>query len=190
MFKAIVTDAVISKGYENNPALRFFEGENASSSNVRFRIGKSVYDSRAEKNQRWVNITVKAFGYICERIKKMELKEGSHVHIIGRLDEETWDDNGTKKSAWVIIADEIEYAYGGNQNSDNQSGSNSEGANTTGQGNTGTPPPTAQNGNAGSPAGAAGDGSSPQGEFPAGFEGHEPFTGGTNPFMPDASATE
>lgn len=189
MFKAIVTDAVISKGYGDNPALRFSEGGENGSSNVRFRIGKTAYDSRVEGNQRWINMTVKAFGYICDRIKKMELKEGSHVHIIGRLDKETWDDNGTQRSDWVLIVDEIEYAYSGNQNNGNQNGSNGTGANTAGQGGAGTPTPEAQNGSAGSPANAAGDGQPPQGEFPQGFEGHEPFTGGKNPFIPDENQT-
>ena len=188
MFKAIVTDAVISRGYENNPALRFFEGENANASNVRFKIGKTVYDSRAEKNQRWVNITVKAFGYICERIKKMDLKEGSHVHIIGRLDEETWDDNGTKKSAWVIIVDEIEYAYSGNQNNGNKNGQTGAGAGNANAGGTAAPQPEPQSGDAGSPANAAGDGP-PQGGFPEGFEGHESFTDGKNPFIPETDQT-
>ena len=36
---------------------------------VRFRIGKKVYDPNAENNARWVNLAVKGFGPICERIK-------------------------------------------------------------------------------------------------------------------------
>ena len=49
MFKVIATDVVISKGYDGAPALRF--SENGES--VRFRIGKKVYDTRAENNTRW-----------------------------------------------------------------------------------------------------------------------------------------
>ena len=48
MFKVIATDVVISKGYDGAPALRF--SENGES--VRFRIGKKVYDTRAENNTR------------------------------------------------------------------------------------------------------------------------------------------
>lgn len=66
MFKVIATDVVISKGYDGAPALKF--SENGES--VRFRIGKKVYDTRAENNTRWVNLSVKAFGPVCERIKK------------------------------------------------------------------------------------------------------------------------
>ena len=48
MFKAIAADVVVSKGYDGAPALRF--SENGES--VRFRIGKKVYDTRAENNTR------------------------------------------------------------------------------------------------------------------------------------------
>ena len=60
-----------------------------------FRIGKKVYDTRAENNTRWVNLSVKAFGPVCERIKKMQLKESSFINILGRLDEDVWEDSTT-----------------------------------------------------------------------------------------------
>ncbi len=118
MFKVIATDVVISKGFDNAPALRFSE----NGDNVRFRIGKKVYDTKAENNTRWVNMAVKAFGDICERIKKMQLKEGSLIHLTGRLDEESWKDtnSGEQKSQTVIILDEIEYASGGSKSKENQ----------------------------------------------------------------------
>ena len=118
MFKVIATDVVISKGFDNAPALRFSE----KGDSVRFRIGKKVYDTRAENNTRWFNVSVKAFGDVCERIKKMQLKEGSFVHLTGRLDEESWKDQSTNesKSQTVIILDEIEYASGGSKPKDSQ----------------------------------------------------------------------
>lgn len=118
MFKVIATDVVISKGFDNAPALRFSE----KGDSVRFRIGKKVYDTRAENNTRWFNVSVKAFGDVCERIKKMQLKEGSFVHLTGRLDEESWTDQSTNesKSQTVIILDEIEYASGGSKPKDSQ----------------------------------------------------------------------
>ena len=111
MLKVFATDVVVSKGYDNAPALKF--GEKGDS--VRFRIGKKVYDAKAEGNNRWMNISVKAFGALCDRIKKMKIKEGSLLNLIGRLDEDTWTDNGTGevKKAPVIILDEVEYASGG-----------------------------------------------------------------------------
>lgn len=98
MFKVIATDVVISKGYDGAPALKF--SENGES--VRFRIGKKVYDTRAENNTRWVNLSVKAFGPVCERIKKMQLKESSFINILGRLDEDVWEDSTTheKEAPW------------------------------------------------------------------------------------------
>lgn len=124
MFKTFATNVVVSKGYEGAAALRY--SENGES--VRFRIGQKVYDSRVEGNYRWLNISVKAFGAVCERIKKMKLKEGSFVNLTARLDEEKWIDKETKeeKSQHVLIVEDIEYAYvgksGENQNaSQNQS---------------------------------------------------------------------
>ena len=119
MFKVFATDVVVSKGYDNSSALKFSD----DGTSVRFRIGKKVYDTRAENNTRWVNVSVKAFGTVCERIKKMQLKEGSFIHIAGRLDEDNWVDttSNEKKSQIVIILDEIEYASGGgNKSKDNQ----------------------------------------------------------------------
>lgn len=117
MLKVFATDVVVSKGFGDAPALKFTESQNGDS--VRFRFGSKVYDSRAENNTRWINMTVKAFGPVCERIKKMQIKEGSYINIIGRLDEDTWEDEKTKekKSMMVIILDEVEYAAGGGDKS-------------------------------------------------------------------------
>lgn len=134
MLKLIATDVVISKGYNGAPALRFSD----KGDSVRFRIGKKVYDSRAENNTRWVNLSVKAFGPICERISKMQLKEGSFVHLSGRLDEEVWQDQETQeeKSMTVVVLEEIEYASGGgNKANDSQGKTNGNG--TTHQTQTG-----------------------------------------------------
>lgn len=118
MLKVFATQVVVSKGYDNNPALRFSEkGES-----VRFRIGKKVYDPHAENESRWINLSVKAFNGICERIKKMQLKEGSYINVSGRLDEETWtdQDSGQSRSTMVIILDDIEYASSGSKSKENQ----------------------------------------------------------------------
>lgn len=106
------TNVVVSKGYEGKPALRF-GGENNST--VRFRVGCKVYDSNAENNTRWINLSMKAFGKVCEQIKKMDLKDGSWINFIGRLDEDKWEDrdSGDTKSQMVIILDKVEFAGGG-----------------------------------------------------------------------------
>ena len=111
MLKVFATQVVVSRGYDGAAAIKFSEKGDA----VRFRIGKKVYDPNAENNARWINLAVKGFGPICERIKKMQLKDGSFVNLIGRLDEDVWEDQQTheKKSAMVIILDDIEYASGG-----------------------------------------------------------------------------
>ena len=106
MLKLFATEVIVSKGYDNAPALRFSE----KGDSVRFRIGARVYDTRAEGNTRWVNLSVKAFGTVCDRVKRMQLKEGSRINLVGRFDEDVWEDTKTheKKSASVIILDELE----------------------------------------------------------------------------------
>ena len=116
MFKVIASEVVVSKGFDNKPAIKFSEKGDF----VRFRIGTKVYDSRADKNHRWINVGVKAFGPLCERIRKMQLKEGSFVTLIGRYDEDIWEDEKTKekRSVPVIILEDIEYCFsGGSKNS-------------------------------------------------------------------------
>jgi len=117
MFKAIVTNAIISKGYDGADALQY---SNSESSIVHFKFGYRVYDGRTESKHRYINMSAKAFGPICERIKKMGLTEGSHINIEGRIDEEKWEEGEQKRSRHVIIVDEIEYSSSGN----GQSGSN------------------------------------------------------------------
>ena len=86
--------------------MRFSESDGVS--RVRFRVGKRVYDSRCENNHRYINLRVKASGDLCERIRKMKLKEGSFINISGRYDEETIkdDETGKEKTYPIIILDE------------------------------------------------------------------------------------
>jgi len=160
MIKMIVTNAVVSKGYSGADALRFSQnGENKS---VRFRIGVSVYDKTADNNRRYVNITAKAFNGACSRIDGMKLDSGMYVNIIGRFDEETWEDQATheKKSAPVLIVDDIEFCHNG---SGKQSGSDNGTAPTGEQDQ--APPATG-------------------GQQPNNFTGFEGF-GGMNPYFPE-----
>lgn len=160
MLEVIATSAVVSRGYDGAAALRFSEKGDA----VRFRIGKKVYDTRAENNTRWINLTVKAFGDICERIKKMQLKEGSFINFRGRLDEDVWTDQqtGESKSTMVVVLDDIEYA-GGKPKENQESNKQQNG--------------TAPNTGAAAPAQPAAQ--SAGGQMPNGFTGYEPFGGGS-----------
>ena len=109
MLAVLITGAVISKGYQEDPAVKFSESGKA----VWFRVGKKVYDSQAKDNRRWVNLNVKGFNYMVERVQKMQLKEGVYVNIRGRLDEDEWTDkNGDTRRNLVVIAEDIEYAGG------------------------------------------------------------------------------
>ena len=160
MLKVFATQVLISKGYDNKPAISITRG-NDSAASVRFRIGKKVYDPKADNNARWLNYSVKGFGPIVNRIEKMQLKEGSFVNIMGRLDEDSWVDKESNetKSCTVIILDEIEYASGG--------GKSNNGNATNG---------TSNQAPAQAPAANTGDSS-------GGFTGYEPFGG--NSFFDD-----
>lgn len=160
MLEVIATSAVVSRGYDGAAALRFSEKGDA----VRFRIGKKVYDTRAENNTRWINLSVKAFGDVCERIKKMQLKEGSFINFRGRLDEDVWTDQqtGESKSTMVVVLDDIEYA-GGKPKENQESNKQQNG--------------TAPNTGAAAPAQPAAQ--SAAGQTPNGFTGYEPFGGGS-----------
>lgn len=109
MLAVLITGAVISKGFQDEPAIKVSDSGKA----VWFRVGKKVHDPQAEDNRRWININVKGFNYMAERIKKMQLKEGVYVNIRGRLDEDVWTDKeGNTRKNLVVIAENIEYAGG------------------------------------------------------------------------------
>ena len=150
MLRFTATNAVISRGFDNRSAVKFSEDEKV----VRFRIGERVYDKNAENNTRWVNMNVKAFGNVCERIKKMQLKEGSFINLTGRYDEDVWTDRetGEARSQPVIILDDVEYA--GARSKDNTKAESSA-SNTSEQ---------SQRSSQTAPAGS-------------GFRGYEPFGG-------------
>jgi len=163
MIKMFVTGAVISKGFNGAEALRF--SENTETPSVRFRVGVRVYDKRVENNYRYVNIGVKAFNGLVTRVRDMKLDAGSYVNIIGRYDEDSWDDKTTqeKKTAPVLIADEIEFSYGGGKQN-GEPGTASAANNAQKQ-----PAPQVNNNRAPS--------------APSNFTGFEGF-GGANPFFP------
>lgn len=165
MLKMFVTDAVVSKGYNGAPALRF--SDNGNGEIVRFRLGSRVYDKREKDNYRWLNLSVKAFGNLCERIKKMQLKEGSYVNLVARYDEETWEDSNThdQKKNPVLIVEEIEYCVSGDRQ------------NTGVKQSSVTPEPESDHYEDESQE-------SGQTKMPDNFTGYEPF-GSANPFFPE-----
>ena len=184
MMKIFISDAVVSRGYDGAPPIRFFNIESGGEFAV-FQVGKRKYDSRAENNYRWVNVKVKAFGDLCERIKKMKLKEGSFVTLCGDYDEERWTDkeSGEVRTSPVISLDDIKFSHTGGQKKE-QSGSGKEAGN---QGQQGYPPAprTPQDASA-APAAAPQSGQPMQSpmEMPQNFTGYENFSGGQNPFFP------
>lgn len=160
MLMFFASDVVVSKGYQNAPALKFSEKGDF----VRFRVGQKVYDPRSEDNHRWINITVKSFDpALVDRIRKMGLKEGSFISLSGRYDEDVWEDEETKekRSMPCVILDNLEYSGGGKRSGDGQKAATN-----------------AQNDSAPAPAAAPQEGF----QMPGNFTGYEGFGGGNNFF--------
>lgn len=161
MLKFFASNVVVSKGYQNSPAVKFSEKGDF----VRFRVGQKVYDPRADDNHRWINLTIKCFdAALVDRIRKMGLKEGSFISLSGRYDEDVWEDEESKekRSMPCIILDELEFSGGG-------SGKKSENGNSASQNTTpapATPAVTPQEGQ----------------QMPGNFTGYEGFGGGNNFF--------
>ena len=93
----------------------------------------------------------------------MQLKESSFINILGRLDEDTWEDATTheKKSMMVVILDEVEYCSSGGSKQQKDTAENS-----TAQPDVPAPPADAD-----APA-----------ETASNFTGYEPFGGGNSFF--------
>lgn len=76
-----------------------------------FRGFKSVYDSKAENNTRWLNYNFEAYGDVVEKMRKMSLKEKSFINIIGHLDQASYkDESGNSRVYEKIVVDHVEYA--------------------------------------------------------------------------------
>ena len=162
MLMFFASDVLVSKGYQNAPALKFSEKGDF----VRFRVGQKIYDPRAEDNHRWINITIKSFDpALVDRIRKMGLKEGSFISLSGRYDEDVWEDEETKekRSMPCVILDNLEYSGGGKRSGDGQKAA----SNTQ---NDSTPAPA--------PAADPHEGF----QMPSNFTGYEGFGGGNNFF--------
>lgn len=166
MLKFFASNVVVSKGYQNAPALKFSDKGDF----VRFRVGQKVYDPRAEDNHRWVNLTVKCFdAALVDRIRKMGLKEGSFISLSGRYDEDVWEDEQTKekRSIPVIILDELEFSGGGKRTGDGQKAASD---------NTASAPASS------APAASAQTAPHEDYQMPGNFMGYENFGGGSNFF--------
>ena len=166
MLKFFASDVVVSKGYQNTPAIKFSEKGDF----VRFRVGQKVYDPRAENNHRWINITVKCFdASLVDRIRKMGLKEGSFINLTGRYDEDVWDDDETKekRSMPCVILDDLEYSGGGGKRSGDGQKASSNQSNSAPAPTTSAAPSAALQENY---------------QMPGNFTGYESFGGGNNFF--------
>lgn len=102
MLKVMITGAVISRGYEGEPALKITQNEGGVF--ISFRIGMRLYDPKADNNTKWLNLTVKASRWMAERVQKMQLDAGQRVNLCGTLEEEVWIDREQKKQSMLSIS--------------------------------------------------------------------------------------
>lgn len=135
----VLNDVFVNKGYNNEAAIKF--GEKGTS--AYFQVSERVYDKSSENNHKYINYDVKVFDPLVKRIKDMGLKEGSRIHMVGRIDEESWEDSETKKTRRkkVVILDKIDYGYLPKEAIENGNGGQNGGGGQNGYGNGG------QNGN-------------------------------------------
>lgn len=118
MVTVVASEVFVCKGKDNEPGLKYAKNGQA----VQFNISWKVYDPNAEGESRLIFYHVKAFGQVCERIKKMNVKEGSCINFVGRLDEDVWEDRNTGgiNHRNTIILSDIEYARSGGKSKDGQ----------------------------------------------------------------------
>lgn len=102
----ILNNVRISKGYNGADAI----SANDKGTVASFKVFWSVYDSREENNIRWINRNCKCFEDVYNRIRRMKLKAGSVVNIVGSLDDEVYEDkDGKTQHKEVIIVESITF---------------------------------------------------------------------------------
>ncbi len=108
---AIEQKAVVCKGFDNNEPLRFSE----TGESVCFRVSIPHYDPNAEDKTFWENATLKAYGSVCEEIKRLDLKAGSCISYVGKKIVGTFPDSeGEIKKKIFIKLLEVNFALSGN----------------------------------------------------------------------------
>ena len=111
MNKLIVTTATVQRGYQDAPAIKYFGEENSC---AEFTASEPYFDPKAEKHTSWNNWSVKAFRSMCDKIKKMGLKEGSRITFCGSVRTEKWrSKDGDSRQRFYVMLEDIEYASAG-----------------------------------------------------------------------------
>lgn len=111
MIQTTITNAVVSKGYNGAPPVIYFDEGNVAV----FRVGIKQYDKNAEDKTHWVNIEARASGVMAKRIEKMQIKEGTHVSLCGKMIETEWENKKTNRmeKSFVIHLSDIEFVNSG-----------------------------------------------------------------------------
>lgn len=104
MFTLSINNARISKGFGDRPAVYM----NEKGTFMSFRV------SWKKDKENWENVSVRVLNPgLLDRVKKLDLKEGSTITVAGDLDFETYTDkNGVTQKSPVLIAKDISFARG------------------------------------------------------------------------------
>lgn len=123
MFKIDGIDVKICNPRERGqPAVEFGKNENKKSW-ARLRIGTPHYDSKSENKTHWMNLSVKAYGAVADRMKNMNLRAGQYIHIFGMLQEDHWPDSeveGKEHYRPYIYVTGVDYTVSGNKTRDKE----------------------------------------------------------------------
>lgn len=111
----ILPDAIVSKGYNGAPAVRFSEDGSRAS----MTVGYPTYAKNAPNNTKWLNFYVTFQQGMLEKIRRMKLKEYSHITLAGEYD--LWErvdrETGEIKPTPTLRAFYIEYVRSGGKGS-------------------------------------------------------------------------
>ena len=106
-----INSVTLSGNLTRKPELR----ATAKSMVANLSIANNVYRKGAnEKNQKVNFIEAVVWGKLAE-ICCQNLDKGSHVMVSGKLDWQSWEKDGVKKSTVKINADDVEFIGSGNR---------------------------------------------------------------------------
>lgn len=100
----VMTNVSVCDGYEDKMAVTFHTSKDGQQKYANFKVAQRVYDSSAKDDYRYNNWRIKCVGSeLVEKIKRMGIKGGSFVDIVGaELDMEKFTYDGKEFNVPVL----------------------------------------------------------------------------------------
>lgn len=110
-----LADVIVSKGFEEKPAITFREDIKTKSGGTTCLAQFQVSNRNGYgENATYSNFTVKCWGAMATRLKRLKVDAGSHLIIQGTIAQEHFvSKDGTKRSPYIVTATSIEFCGGG-----------------------------------------------------------------------------